>query len=398
MKVGSPRLTLAGAQLEGLEFIMEGLLGAVDGYRLPGAAPGDWPVAPTLTVARALAESAIEAGSLELCDPDTTPIAHLEVQASAPNGADDVWLSGPVQSLRRPEHAPARRFRLEPDVDLSDRCVALFAGEVRAADVIRALRAAGDAPLELVVVGSADQTESLRMLRTLEESSHLLARSNVRFIPQIDVGDSSGVDIPLLVLATCGAAELLDLRREDLTQSRGAVVLLTGLSGSGKSTVARALTDYLMAHSTHRVVLLDGDHVRAELASELGFSAADRDRNLQRQAWVAARVAQAGGLAVCAPIAPFAATRAAMRAKVEPDAPFLLVHVSTPLAVAEQRDRKGLYAKARAGLIKDFTGIDSPYEIPEDADLVIDTSVLSVDACVSEIVRMLAEAGLMRGE
>lgn len=398
MTAGMPRLTLARAQLEGLEFIVEGMLGAVDGYRLPGMAPAGWSVAPTLSVPRALAEQAGEVGSLELCDPDTTPLAVLEVRASAPHGDDEVWLAGSLQKLRPAEHGPARGLRLGVDVELAGHVVALFAGEVRPVDVIRALQNAGDSRLELVVQGSADQTESVRMLRTLEESAQLLANASIRYIPQVDVGDSSGADISLVALATCGAHDVLDLRRTIERPAGGAVVLLTGLSGSGKSTVARALADYLMARSAHHVVLLDGDHVRAELASELGFSAEDRDRNLQRQAWVAARVAEAGGLAICAPIAPFADTRAAMRAKVEPDAPFLVVYVSTPLAVAEQRDRKGLYAKARAGLIKDFTGIDSPYEIPHDADLVIDASILSVEACVSEIARMLADTGAMRAE
>jgi len=207
--------------------------------------------------------------------------------------------------------------------------------------------------------------------------------------------ESGDVDTTSAILAGRGAADFLDLRRPIEEEHRGAVILLTGLSGAGKSTVARALAEHLSARGSHRVVLLDGDHVRAELSSELGFSAADRDRNLQRQAWVGARVAEAGGIAICAPIAPFAASRAAMRAKVAPDSPFIVVYVSTPLAVAEERDRKGLYAKARAGLISDFTGVDSPYEIPDDADLSIDTSVLSQEQCVSAVVALLEQKGLV---
>lgn len=225
-----------------------------------------------------------------------------------------------------------------------------------------------------------------------------MGAARVFYLPAVDIGKGSDIDVSLRVAELRGAVAIEDLRREAVIESRGAVVLLTGLSGSGKSTVARALEDELRAHSSRRVVLLDGDHVRAELASELGFSAEDRDRNLQRQAWVGARVAQAGGIAICAPIAPFTATRSAMRAKVEPDAPFLIVYVSTPLQVAESRDRKGLYAKARAGLIRDFTGIDSPYEPPADADLEIDTSVLSVAECVDAVVDLLVKNRLMTRE
>jgi len=125
--------------------------------------------------------------------------------------------------------------------------------------------------------------------------------------------------------------------------------------------------------------VLDGDVVRGELSAGLTFSRADRDLNVRRIGWVAAEVARHGGLAVCAPIAPYAATRAAVRAEVEAVGDFVLVHVSTPLEVCEQRDRKGLYARARAGLIPHFTGISDPYEPPEDPDLVIDTSVVSLD-------------------
>jgi sulfate adenylyltransferase len=166
----------------------------------------------------------------------------------------------------------------------------------------------------------------------------------------------------------------------------GAVVLFTGLSGSGKSTIARALAEELADGGDRRVTLLDGDEVRQHLSAELGFDAAGRERNVERIGWVAALVAHHGGVAIAAPIAPFAASRARVRAMAEAEGPFLLVWVSTPLAVCEARDRKGLYARARAGEIHDFTGISSPYEPPEDADLVIDTADTPVDAAVRQIL------------
>ena len=166
---------------------------------------------------------------------------------------------------------------------------------------------------------------------------------------------------------------------------RGLVLFFTGLSGSGKSTVARAVAERLEAD--RRVTLLDGDRVRRLLSSGLGFSRADRDTNVARIGFVAAEIARHGGIAVCAPIAPYASTRAAVRLMAaEADATFVLVHVATPLAECERRDRKGLYAKARAGLIPEFTGISDPYEEPDDADLVLDTTGRDVADCADEVL------------
>ncbi len=166
----------------------------------------------------------------------------------------------------------------------------------------------------------------------------------------------------------------------------GAVVLFTGLSGSGKSTIARALVEELRDRGGRRVTLLDGDEVRRHLSAELGFDAASRERNVERIGWVAAQLAAHGGIAVAAPIAPFEASRARVRDLTEDEgAAFLLVWVSTPLEVAEARDRKGMYARARAGQIPDFTGISSPYQAPSDADVVIDTTTTSVDDAVARI-------------
>jgi sulfate adenylyltransferase len=170
---------------------------------------------------------------------------------------------------------------------------------------------------------------------------------------------------------------------------RGAVVFFTGLSGSGKSTIARALADALADEDPRPVTLLDGDEVRHHLSRGLGFDAESRAANIDRIAWVAALVAAHGGIAIAAPIAPFAEGRRAARAMAEPHGAFLLVHVSTPLAVCEERDRKGLYARARAGEVPEFTGISSPYETPDDADITIDTTSVDVDDAVARIRRAL---------
>ncbi len=174
---------------------------------------------------------------------------------------------------------------------------------------------------------------------------------------------------------------------------RGFVLFLTGLSGSGKSTIARDLRDLLAERGDRRVSLLDGDLVRSLLSAGLTFSRADRDLNIARVGYVAAEVARHGGIAICAPIAPFAAAREQVRQMVSQVGDFLLIHVATPVEVCEARDRKGLYAKARAGLIDQFTGVSDPYEEPTDAIVTIDTSVADREHATASIMAMLTAGG-----
>ncbi|ROS78544.1 adenylyl-sulfate kinase [Cellulomonas sp. PhB143] len=169
----------------------------------------------------------------------------------------------------------------------------------------------------------------------------------------------------------------------------GAVILLTGLSGSGKSTIARALVARL-GQEGRNSTLLDGDEVRHHLSRGLGFDRRSRELNVERIGYVASLIAKHGGVAVAAPIAPFASGRAAVRSLAETYGRFLLVHVSTPLDVCEQRDRKGLYARARSGEIPDFTGISSPYETPDDADVAVDSTDRSIDETVDLIIKALS--------
>ncbi|MGH3278827.1 MAG: adenylyl-sulfate kinase, partial [Trebonia sp.] len=201
----------------------------------------------------------------------------------------------------------------------------------------------------------------------------------------------SGEAIPSWIMPA-GVAE--ELRRARPPRSRrGVVVFCTGLSGSGKSTLAKDLREALLERGDRTVSLLDGDLVRRLLSAGLTFSREDRDLNIARIGFVAAEVARHGGIAICAPIAPYTAARAGVRQMVSEVGDFVLVHVSTPLSVCEARDRKGLYAQARAGVIGSFTGISDPYEVPEDADLTIDTSVLSRHDAVAAVL-----AYLTRGE
>ena len=204
----------------------------------------------------------------------------------------------------------------------------------------------------------------------------------------------NGLDIPEWFSFPEVVAELR--RTHPPRHEQGFTVFFTGLSGSGKSTVANALMVKLMEMGGRPVSLLDGDVVRKHLSSELGFSKEHRDLNIQRIGYVASEITKNGGIALCAPIAPYATTRRQVRAMIEPHGGFVEVHVATPLEVCEQRDRKGLYAKARAGLIKGFTGISDPYEVPENAEMVIDTSELSPDSMAHRIIVKLESLGFIR--
>lgn len=179
---------------------------------------------------------------------------------------------------------------------------------------------------------------------------------------------------------------------------QGFTVFFTGLSGAGKTTIANVLRVKFLEMGGRPVTLLDGDIVRKHLSSELGFSKEHRDINIRRIGFVASEITKNGGIALCAPIAPYARVREEVRAMIEPFGAFVLVHVATPLGICEQRDRKGLYAKARAGLIQQFTGVSDPYEPPEDADVVLDTSDLTPEEAARRVIRHLERGGYIRGD
>jgi sulfate adenylyltransferase len=187
-----------------------------------------------------------------------------------------------------------------------------------------------------------------------------------------------------------------ELRRTSPPRSRqGFTVFFTGLSGSGKSTIANALMIKLMEMGGRPVTLLDGDVVRKHLSSELGFSKEHRDINIRRIGYVASEITKNGGIAICAPIAPYAATRRAVREMVEQYGAFVEVHVATSLEECERRDRKGLYKLAREGKIKEFTGISDPYEVPENPELRVETEGTDVDYCAQQVLLKLESMGLI---
>ncbi len=188
---------------------------------------------------------------------------------------------------------------------------------------------------------------------------------------------------------------------EELRRSRpprakqGFTVFFTGFSGSGKSTIANALMVKLMEMGGRPVTLLDGDVVRKNLSSELGFSKEHRDLNIRRIGYVASEITKNGGIAICAPIAPYATTRRAVREDIETFGAFIEVHVATSIEECERRDRKGLYKLAREGKIKEFTGISDPYDVPEKPELRIETQNADVDNCAHQVILKLENLGLI---
>ncbi|GHA62570.1 sulfate adenylyltransferase [Amylibacter ulvae] len=190
---------------------------------------------------------------------------------------------------------------------------------------------------------------------------------------------------------------------EELRKSRparanqGFTVFFTGFSGSGKSTIANALMVKLMEMGGRPVTLLDGDLVRKNLSSELGFSKEHRDLNIRRIGYVASEITKNGGIAICAPIAPYATTRRAVREDVETHGAFIEVHVATSIEECERRDRKGLYKLAREGKIKEFTGISDPYDVPENPELSVETENVDVDNCAHQVILKLESMGLIKG-
>lgn len=189
------------------------------------------------------------------------------------------------------------------------------------------------------------------------------------------------------------AGQITEQLRQHLLKQRPATVWFTGLSGAGKSTLAYALEEHLH-HAGYASFVLDGDNLRHRLNRDLGFSARERSENIRRVAEVAALMNEAGLLVFTALISPQQEDRAMARAIVG-EGRFLEVHVSTPLAVCEERDPKGLYDKARAGLIPHFTGVSAPYEAPSAPDLALNTAGISLESATVQVRDLLVQRGFM---
>ena len=379
-------------ELDDLELLTTGALAPLTAFNQPGS-----PV--TLTLPDDLAGDA----AVELVDPEGLPLALVS------NG-------GEVTPLTHAQHGPFRRLYLSPAQAREQHGGATWVPVTDALTVaqIDELRATGGRVVLLALVGAGTpDLSAVALIRASLLAAQSLDDAVVVAVPLASHGDAAadhelglrvvdnfaqGDPVHALIQVEDGAypddlAEIVE-RDRPAPAEQGLVLFFTGLSGSGKSTLARALMDRILEQTERTVTTLDGDVVRRHLSAGLTFSKADRETNIRRIGWVAAEISRHRGIAVCSPIAPFAETRAQVREMVE-DAggAFFLVHVATPLEECERRDRKGLYAKARAGEIPEFTGISSPYEEPDDAAVRVDTTGRTIEDALDDVVAALRESG-----
>ncbi len=240
-------------------------------------------------------------------------------------------------------------------------------------------------PFKLMVY--VEEHAEYRAIDEISEDTRTLSISGSELRRRLD----KGLDIPAWFSYPEVVAELRNTRPP--LNKRGFSVFFTGLSGSGKSTLAHGLMVKLMEDGRRPVTLLDGDIVRTHLSSELGFSKKDRSINVQRIGFVASEITKNFGIALCAPIAPYRSDRRIVREIIGQFGGFIEVYVNTPISVCEARDVKGLYAKARQGIIKDFTGVNDPYEGPENPEIVIDSSDTDPEILVQEILLKIEQLG-----
>lgn len=332
-----------------------------------------------------------KASEVELTDPEGVPLARV--------------LCDDLQGRLRITHDPSwlGDFSARVFGDLYKSPAAVRAGVSPVATPILVdrplipgeLRTLGSAPLLLLLLAGPSiepDRRSIAMLRNVTKLSE--GRPNISAVarPMSRARASSDPDLLAQVVAAYTDRPFRRLSPRSFEEDpRGTVLFFTGLSGSGKSTIARAVRNKVLERSTEPVTLLDGDLVRRQLSADLGFSRTDREINIRRIGWVAAQVADHGGLVICSPIAPYTATRSEVRGMVvSGGGRFVLIHVSTPLEECARRDRKGLYARAERGEIADFTGASAPYEAPADADLTIDTTVVSIEQARDHVLQLLA--------
>ena len=385
-----PQICPSPRELEDLELLLNGALAPLTTFNEPGSA-----------VTLAVHEDVSAAPVLELVDPEGLPLARWH-------------RDGVLTPLNVASHGPFRRLHLSPTQvreQYAGRTFVPITDALTDTQLDQLLAVGPVVFLALIGTGTPHLSPTALLRATLKVAdpldapvvavplaSHGTAESDHDL--GVRVVSTYAADDPVVALTEGGEIlpELMSIVADDQpsVDRRGLVLFFTGLSGSGKSTLAQALMDRLLEEGGRTVTSLDGDVVRRNLSAGLSFSKADRETNIRRIGWVAAEISRHGGVAVCSPIAPFDETRQQVRAMVdEAGGTFFLVHVATPLEECERRDRKGLYAKARAGEIPEFTGISSPYEEPDDADVRVDTTGRSIDDALADVIEALEEAGYL---
>lgn len=397
-------------ELDDLELLLHGALAPLTGFEGPDGLV-------TLHVPAAIAAAAKEAGAVELVDPEGVPLATVAVESTYPAG-ELTGIQGAVTKLAHNEFGAFRRLYLTPTEVRErygdDALTVPVADALTETDLERIEKAAGGRTVVLLALtgtGTPDLTAPALLRATLAAAGHL-DDAHVVAVPLASRGDATADhDFGARVVEAYAPGEVVGVTGEgDLPadiaaivdrdqpgpDEQGLVLFFTGLSGSGKSTLARALHDVILEQGERTVTSLDGDVVRRNLSAGLTFSKEDRETNIRRIGWVAAEISRHGGVAICSPIAPFDTTRKQVRQMVaDAGGAFVLIHVATPLEECERRDRKGLYAKARAGEIPEFTGISSPYEEPGDAAVRVDTTGRSIEDALDDVLTYLHDAGYL---
>ena len=394
---GLPQFCPTPRELDDLELLTTGALAPLTRFDEPGSVV-------TLRLPDDVRTAAEAAGGVELVDPEGLPLARVSLPG------------GDVEALTHAQYGPFRDLYLSPAQAREQ-----YAGRtwVPVTDAltttqVEQVRALGPVVLVPLVGHGTPDLSPVALIRATRLVAATLPNAAVVAVPLASHDDPEadhalGVQVlatyagddPVVALADDEgdyAPEAADVVAQDrpAPDEQGLVLFFTGLSGSGKSTLARALMDRILEQGTRTITSLDGDVVRRNLSAGLTFSKADRETNIRRIGWVAAEIARHGGLAVVSPIAPFDETRQQVRAMVEEaGGAFFLVHVATPLEECERRDRKGLYAKARRGEIPEFTGISSPYEVPMDADVVVDTTGRTIPDALGDVTAALKQAGYL---
>ncbi|MCL8026263.1 adenylyl-sulfate kinase [Nocardioides bruguierae] len=397
----APQYCPTPRELDDLELLVSGALAPLAGFDEPGS-----PI--TLTLPDDVQAAATEAGAVELVDPEGLPLARVSIPG------------GQVEALTHAQYGPFRRYYLTPAQAREQHAGRTWVAVTDALTEEQVATLAGHGPVALVALVGAGTPDlsAVALIKATLLAAAQLPDAVVVAVPLAarESGDAeTDHALGLAVLATYAGGDTViglpeagedDSYADDVAavvahdqpapSEQGLVLFFTGLSGSGKSTLARALMDKILEQGTRTITSLDGDVVRRNLSKGLTFSKEDRETNIRRIGWVAAEIARHHGLAIVSPIAPFDSTRQDVRGMVE-DAggAFFLVHVATPLEECERRDRKGLYAKARAGEIPEFTGISSPYEVPTDADVVVDTTGRTIPDALDDVVTALAESGYL---
>lgn len=439
-------LDLTRAQVDDLELLLNGAYAPLRGYlgqvdhqsvcdsmRLADGTL--WPLPLSLAINEDLAGKITPGDQIALRDPEGVLLAILFIEELFEKNNQHL-LGGKIEGISLPLHYDHIDLRIKPDaIPAEPRAGLVTGGILHRAELEAALLYAREHGAELLVQSLAREDDDLfGRIRCLKAALSNCPGNHARLsiLPSTPPADARGWLLQAIVAKNCGCAAMLSSGDMSLVEEhaeelainpvslpagspddtfpevsrelqslhppqnkQGFTVFFSGLSGSGKSTIANILRVRLLERATRKVTLLDGDLVRKNLSSELTFSREHRDLNILRIGFVAAEITRHGGIAICAPIAPYDDIRKQVRSLIGNHGGFILVHVATPLEVCEARDRKGLYAMARAGKIREFTGISDPYEAPEDAELTIQTTEISAGQACDQVLAYLEGKGYL---